>query len=135
MRLMGIDYGEKRIGLAITDECSIIAQPLTTIIRNGGELKEIFELVEQYKIGKVIVGLPLNLNGSVSASTGRVQGFTEKLKEAVKIPVEYWDERLTSKEVEKMLVGFDVTRKKRQKRSDSLCACVILRTYLEAHSI
>lgn len=133
MRILGIDYGEKRIGLALTDEFSIIAHPIEPVARDGTELKEINRLVEQNKVAKIIVGLPLNLDGTAGIAAGKVQEFAEKLKEEVKLPVEFWDERMTTKEVEKMLIEFDISRKKRRDIRDSLCACVVLRTYLEAN--
>ena len=135
MRLMGIDYGEKRIGVAITDERCIIASPLAVINRIDDGLKSVADLIDYYRISRVVVGLPLNMDGSEGPKAGESREFAGKLKSATETEVELWDERLTTAEVEKLMISFDMSRAKRRKKRDSLSACVILKTYMEAHGL
>ena len=133
MRILGIDYGEKRLGLAVSDESGWLALPLKTIIRNGQELKEISEIVKNRAVKKIVLGLPLKMDGSPSKMVQQVKMFGEQLTEVTNVPVDYSDERLTTKEVERRLIEFDFSRNKRQKIQDQLSACVLLQTYLEIH--
>jgi putative holliday junction resolvase len=133
MRILAVDYGEKRIGLAVTDERSIIAQPMQNVARNGGEFREITSIAGQYGVGRIIVGLPLKRDGSSSESTLRARRFGEMLKKTSGLEVEYWDESFTTKDAEELMISMGATRARRRKSIDSISACLILRAYLEAH--
>ena len=122
MRLLGIDYGEKRVGLAITDEMRLTVRPLV-IVPAKFALKEISSIVECQHVGTVVVGLPLSMDGKLHHKEN-FQAFLEQLKETISVPVETQDERLTTVESERILSS------KRRKNVDSLAAAIILEDYL-----
>ena len=131
MRLLGIDYGEKYIGIAVTDELSIAAHPLTTVICDKTEFDRINELVRKYEVNKIIIGLPKNMDGSSGKSVDRVITFADELKKVISdIPIEFIDERLTTREAEERLIGLGVSRKKKKSKINQLSACIILESYL-----
>lgn len=134
MRILGIDYGEKRIGLAISDESCTIATPVSTIKYSSVDyaIKELERFIKDYEIGEIIVGLPLNLKGEFSAQTKKVINFIELLKSKLKLPVKTYDERFTSVAAERELIEADMSRKKRKKLIDKLTAQIILKDYLES---
>jgi len=130
MRILGLDIGTKRIGVAITDELGIIAQPLETV--DSVNIQRIMDLIEEYKVGELVVGLPLNMDGSQGPKAKEVIALVDSIKKKLSIPVKMWDERLTTVEVERHLIGADVSRKKRKKSIDKLAAQLILRSYLDS---
>lgn len=130
MRILGLDIGTKRIGVAITDELGIIAQPLETV--DATNIQRIMDLIEEYKVGELVVGLPLNMDGSQGPKAKEVIALVDSLKKKLSIPVKMWDERLTTIEVERHLISADVSRKKRKKSIDKLAAQLILRSYLDS---
>ena len=130
MRILGLDIGEKRIGVAISDESGYLARGLGTIERNQEAPLRIKELLEKYQVEKIVFGLPLKLDGSMSPQTERTLAFVEKLKALIQVPFVPWDERLTSKEAEFILLEADLSRKKRKKLIDKLSAQIILQGYL-----
>lgn len=131
-----MDFGTVRIGLAISDERRIIAQPLETVraARNNVETAQLIaKRLSGYKgIDKIVIGLPLMLNGKEGDMAILVRAFAKVLEETLALPVVFWDERLTSSGVEKMLLGMDVSRKKRAQLSDALSAVSILQNYLDS---
>lgn len=135
MRILALDVGEKRIGVALSDELLITAQGLETIRRSSMEedLRIIRGLIETNRVTEMVVGLPLNMNGTYSEKTREVAAFTEKLKETVSIPVKSWDERLTTVQAEKALLAADISRAKRRLVRDKLAAQLILQSYLDTH--
>jgi putative Holliday junction resolvase len=135
-RIVGIDFGKVRIGLAISDEMRIIAQPLETIKATKdpkATVKLIAHALSCYKnIDAVVIGMPLLLSGKEGEMSQLVRSFAEILKQMLALPILFWDERLTSSGVEKMLLDFDVSRKKRAELSDALSAIFILQNYLDS---
>lgn len=133
MRILGLDVGDKTIGIAISDEMGWTAQGLKTLTRNSkkDEIAEIKEILEEYDVGEILVGLPKNMNGSVGPQGEKVIAFTEKLKHALSLPVVLWDERLTTVRAEKTLLEADLSRKKRKGLRDKLAAQFILQGYLD----
>lgn len=135
-RIVGIDFGKVRIGIAISDDRRIIAQPLETIKAGKDHLqtaKLICQSLTRYKdIDTVVIGLPLLLNGKEGEMALLVKVFAEALKQTAPYPIVFWDERLTSSGVEKMLLDLDVSRKKRAQLSDALSAVSILQNYLDS---
>ena len=138
-RVVGIDFGKVRIGLAISDERRIIAQPLETVRAAKDNLQTarlIAESLSKYKeIDTIVLGLPLQLNGKEGEMALLVKTFAEALKLVFACPIVFWDERLTSAGVEKMLVNFDISRKKRAQLSDALSAVSILQNYMDSRRI
>ncbi len=134
MRIMGLDVGTKRIGVAMSDELLITAQGMESIMCGGAEkdITTIAELAGQYHVEEIVVGLPLNMDGTESACTRGVVAFIERLSHAVTMPVKAWDERLTSVQAEKVLLEADMSRKKRKRLSDKLAAQLILQGYLDS---
>ncbi|AAM24474.1 MULTISPECIES: Holliday junction resolvase RuvX [Caldanaerobacter] len=135
MRVLGLDVGDKTIGVAISDVSSTIAQGITTIRRKSfvEDVKAIEEIVKKYSVEKVVVGLPKNMNGSIGPQGEKVIKFGEKLREVLRIPVVFWDERLTTLQAERFLIeGVDMSRGKRKKVIDKLAATIILQSYLDS---
>ncbi len=134
MRILGIDYGEARVGIAITDALNIIAQGLETIQRNGSDkviLKRLDEILEKYEIDTIVVGMPLNMNGTISERAKVTEEFVHKLKcKYNKLKIETIDERLTTVEAHKTMNFLDVNKNKKKNIVDTISAVYILETYL-----
>ena len=133
MRILGLDMGEKRIGVAISDGLGITAQCLDVITRKGLEedTKELNNIIETHKVVEIVVGLPINMNGTRGDAANKVIEFVHSIKDYIKIPVKTWDERLTTSQGEKILIGADVSRKKRKKIIDKLAAQILLQSYMD----
>lgn len=136
MRILGLDIGEKKIGVAISDELGFTAQGIGVIARQSLEqdLKQIENLVRQYNIDKIVLGLPRNMNGTFGPQSQLVKSFGESLKMNIKIEISYWDERLTTVEAERSLIEGDMSRKKRRSIIDKIAAVLILQGYLNYRS-
>lgn len=134
MRIMGLDIGTKYIGVAISDETCILAQGRETIQRKSNDiaLGRIKELVEEYKVREIVVGLPVNMNGTSGERAEDSERFAARLEDATGLPVKLWDERLSTKEAEGVMISASVTRKKRKKVIDKMAAQLILQSYLDS---
>ncbi|MFH1478384.1 MAG: Holliday junction resolvase RuvX [Candidatus Omnitrophota bacterium] len=134
-RILAIDFGKKRLGIAVSDELNMTAQGVCVVERKDDTtyLKEIKSLVTQYNISKIIIGMPLNMNGTKGPSSGLVEDFTESLKKELAIPIEFVDERLSTLQGERVLLEADVSRRKRKLSIDKIAAQIILQTYLETN--
>lgn len=134
MRIMALDVGTKRIGVAISDEMMLIAQGVETIRRRGikDDLDAINNLIRDRDCSEVVVGLPLNMNGSYSQQTKEVVEFMDRLSKAISVPAKTWDERLTTVQAERALLEADVSRAKRKRVMDKLAAQLILQSYLDS---
>jgi putative Holliday junction resolvase len=133
MRIMGLDVGSKTIGVAISDELGITAQGFKTIKRKAMEddLRELDTIISQFQIEKIVVGLPKNMDGSLGKQAEFVLGWIEDFKNKIQLPVETWDERLSTVEATKTLLKADLSRKKRKGVIDKLAAVLILQGYLQ----
>lgn len=131
---MGLDFGTKRIGIAMSDELLLTAQGINSLERKTlkSDLEEISKLAQEDSAEEIVVGLPLNMNGTYSAKTKEVIDFVYELSKVVKVPVKTWDERLTSIQAERVLLDADVSRAKRKKVTDKLAAQIILQSYLDS---
>jgi putative Holliday junction resolvase len=127
---MALDVGEKTVGIAVSDELGICASPRETLRRDGTELDRLQKLVTTEEIGEIVVGLPISLNGTLGPMAQKVMEFVGQLRQRVTIPVETWDERLTTAEAEKMLIATDTRRAKRRQVIDQIAASLILQNYL-----
>jgi putative Holliday junction resolvase len=134
MKILGLDIGEKRIGIAISDELGYTAQGIKVLTRSGldDDLEVIKELIKEAKASEVVVGLPKNMDGSLGESAQKVLSFTKRMEEFVSIPVILWDERWTTAEATRLLVDADISRAKRRKVVDKLAAVLILQGYLDS---
>jgi putative Holliday junction resolvase len=133
MSILGLDVGEKRIGVAISDPQGLLAHPLTVVQREGNaaELEAITSLVQGHKVERIVVGLPQSLDGSLGWEAERVQAFSEMLSRKLGIPVESWDERLSTVAAERLLREGGVRRDRRKSRRDAIAASFILQGYLD----
>lgn len=131
---MGLDLGRKTIGVAISDEAGLTAQPVTTIRRTTlhEDLDALAGLIEDRSVGKAVVGLPMNMDGSMGPRAQATLKFVDALKAATTIEVETWDERLSTVAVTRVLLEGDVSRGKRKEVVDKMAAAYILQGYLDS---
>jgi putative holliday junction resolvase len=136
MRIMGLDYGDRNIGVAVSDAFGWTAQGTGVVQRKreGSEFDEIAVLVEQHEVSEIVVGLPKNMNGSIGPRGEICMAFAEELKQKLNLPVHLWDERLTTVSAERTLLEADVSRKKRKQVVDKLAATLILQNYLDSRT-
>lgn len=132
---MGLDVGSKTVGVAISDEMGWTAQALETIPIDEEKgifgLERIGQIIEQYKVEKIVVGLPKNMNNTIGPRGEASQSYAKKLEVKFQLPVILWDERLSTMAAERILLNADVSRKKRKKVIDKLAAAMILQGYLD----
>ena len=133
MRIIGLDVGAKTIGVAVSDIMGWTAQGVDTVRRRDPEwdVSEIIKYIKQYEAEQVMIGLPLNMNGSECPSVEMVKEFGQQLAEAISIPIVYRDERLSTMAAERYLLEGDVSRKKRKKVIDKMAAVFVLQGYLD----
>ncbi|CDF58254.1 Holliday junction resolvase RuvX [Thermobrachium celere] len=133
MRILGLDVGDKTIGVAISDPLGWTAQGVKTIKRVGikKDLQEILSIIKQYNVEKIVVGLPKNMNGTLGPQSEKVLNFCEKLKEVCNLEIILEDERLTTVAAERMLMEADMHWSKRKKVIDTIAATYILQGYLD----
>jgi putative Holliday junction resolvase len=132
-RWLGLDLGKVRIGVALSDPLGFTAQPLT-VLKSAGTQKDMIaigELVNQHEVTQVIVGLPLNMDGTESSTTQKVREFTRKLAGRLTVPVLYVDERLTSKQAERVMIEGDTRREDRREKIDKVAAALLLQSALQ----
>ena len=133
-RILGLDVGDKTIGVAVSDELGWTAQGVTTVQRQGKkhDLAALSELIERYAVTEILVGLPKHLNNSLGEQAEKVQQFARSLEgRFYPIPITLWDERLSTLSAERVLLDADVSRKKRKHVINTLAAVVILQNYLD----
>lgn len=132
-RIMGLDIGDKTIGVAVCDLMGLTAQGVTTIKRVGKkkDIEEIKKIISEKQVNKIVSGLPKNMNGTVGPQGEKVQKFCELLKQETNLPVEFWDERLSTVAAERSLIEGNVRRENRKKVIDMLAAVIILQGYLD----
>ena len=134
MRILGIDYGEARVGIAITDQLNITVQGLETIQRNGSDkviLRRLDEIFEKYEVDTIVVGMPLNMNGTMSERAKITEQFVHKLKcKYNKMEIHTIDERLTTVEAHKTMNFLEVNKNKKKNIVDTISAVYILETYI-----
>ena len=131
--ILGLDIGDARTGVAISDELGIAAHPLCTIRRKSRKalLSELQELTIVHKVERIVVGLPLRLNGEVGIQAQKIKKFAEKLQQLVNLPIVFWDESFTTFEATEVLRVTKKRRKKRRQVIDQVAAVLILESYLE----
>lgn len=132
-RILGIDYGSKRMGIALSDSLGWTAQGLYSYERKGErrDMDFIAGLVEEYDVNQIVIGMPRNMNGTYGDSAEKVRNFGELIQERTKLSIIYWDERLTTAAVQRVLIEADISREKRKKVIDKLAAVTILQNYLD----
>lgn len=137
MRLLGLDVGDKRIGIALSDESATLASGLTTLERVGPrkDLKALAALVREHEVSDVVVGLPRQLDGSLGPQAQKVLQFMDELRPVVKVPVVPWDERFTSVMATQALIEGGVSRRGRRSVVDKVSATLILQNYLDYRKV
>lgn len=137
MRIIGLDYGEARIGVAVSDMLGTIANPLDTICEHDREkqLEKVIAVIEREKAEKIVVGLPKRMDGTMGHRAEYTKEFAEELSSRCNLPLVMWDERLSSSEAHRMLETGGVSGKKRKTKVDKIAAVLILQTYLDSRSI
>jgi len=133
MRILALDHGTKRIGVAVSDETKTIAQPLEYIPAEpfADFLARLKKLLVEKEIDLVLIGLPRNMDGSCGPAALKVQTFVAVLKDAITVPIKTWDERLTSAQANRILIQGNVRRDKRKEKVDKMAAAILLQSYLD----
>ncbi|MCM3765385.1 MULTISPECIES: Holliday junction resolvase RuvX [Bacillaceae] len=136
MRIMGLDVGSKTVGVALSDELGWTAQGLKTLKINEDKqefgFEEIGQLIEEYQVSTVVIGLPKNMNGTIGPRGEASKRFADEVEQRFNVPTVLWDERLTTMAAERVLLEADVSRKKRKKVIDKMAASMILQGYLDS---
>lgn len=134
IRILGIDYGDARVGLSLSDPMGITAQSLETLNEKDMNrvIKHISSIIKEYKVDKVVIGMPKNMDGTIGFRGEKTIEFSERLKKKCNIEIVLWDERLTTISAERMLNEANVRGKKRKKAIDSIAATFILQNYLDS---
>ncbi|MCX6009152.1 MAG: Holliday junction resolvase RuvX [Chloroflexi bacterium] len=134
MRTLGLDIGDKRIGVAISDPEEILASPLATITREDDKkaIADIIKLVDQHNVERIVVGLPYSLDGSIGGQANKVMDFAERLSKHTRASMEMWDERLSTVAVERLLRETGNKKARKKARLDAAAAAFILQGYLDS---
>ena len=135
MRIMALDLGEKHIGVAVSDELELTANPRAALRHDGTALDRVLRLMEEEDVGEVVVGLPLLMSGAEGAQAQRARDFANGLAARAAVPIRTWDERLTTREAERALIAADVRRARRRKQIDQQAAALILDGYLRYRAL
>jgi len=133
MRILALDHGTKRIGVAVSDETKTIAQPLEYIPAEpfGDFLSRLKKLLVEKEIDLVLIGMPRNMDGTYGPAAQKVQAFVAVLRGAITVPIKTWDERLTSSQASRILIQGNVRRDKRKEKVDKMAAAILLQSYLD----
>jgi putative Holliday junction resolvase len=137
IRILALDVGQKRIGLAVSDPLGITAQGLGVVIRQDPEtdLARLLEVAREYQVQEIVVGLPRHLDGREAKQAGAIMDLAQALGEALGAPVTPWDERLTTVQAERVLLEADLSRRRRRRVVDQVAAVLILQSYLEYRNL
>jgi putative Holliday junction resolvase len=131
-RLLGLDVGGKRIGIAVSDEGQILASPWGMVEQGRNAIEDIGRIAREAGAVAIVAGLPTGLSGREGAQAADTRRFADSVGEALGLPLSYWDERLTSSQAERMLVDAGMRRKERRSQIDALAASLMLQTYLDS---
>jgi len=136
IRAIGIDHGDARIGVAISDELGMLAHPLETIhLKDGDPLPRLREIVERKQIGMIVLGMPRNMDGTYGPAADKVRAFADQLKAAVPCPVKLWDERMTTKAAQRSLHAAGRNTKQSREVIDQAAAQLILQGWLDSQAM
>ena len=133
MRILGLDHGTRRIGVAISDELKMIAQPLEWIPAEPVEdvWQRLVNLTREKEVELILIGMPRNMDGTYGPAAQKVQSFISLLRQNVNVPVKTWDERLTSVQANRVLIQGNMRRQKRKEKVDQMAAAILLQSYLD----
>ena len=130
-RLMGVDAGERRVGVAVTDDFRMIASPVATVMRGKDELQQLRELVERYGVTGIVAGLPKGMSGREGQQADDVRSYAGSLAESLGLPLRFWDERLTTAMAERSLIEAGRSRSQRRDVVDAVAAALMLQSYID----
>jgi putative Holliday junction resolvase len=133
MRILALDHGTKRIGIALSDELKMIAQPLEYVLTEpiADFFVRLKEIIREKEVELILNGMPRNMDGSYGPAALKVQEFIAVLKDKVAIPIQTWDERLTSAQAQRFLIQGGVRRQDRKEKVDKTAAAILLQSYLD----
>ena len=133
MRILGLDVGDRRIGVAVSDELALFAQGLLVLERRNlaADVAALQEVMSDYDVSRIVVGMPRNMNGSYGPQADKTAAFMERLERSCNLPCIAWDERLTTQQAERVLIAANQRRHKRKTVRDKLAAQLILQSYLD----
>ena len=133
MRILGLDVGDRRIGVAVSDELALFAQGLLVLERRGlaADLAALQAVMSDHDVGRVVVGMPRNMNGSYGPQADKTAAFIDRLERSCNLPCLAWDERLTTQQAERLLIAANQRRNKRKAVRDKIAAQLILQSYLD----
>ena len=133
MRILALDLGSKRVGVAVSDETKTIAQPLEFIAAEpfADFLARLKQILAEKEVDFILLGLPRNMDGSYGPAAQRVEAFAAALRTAITAPIRLWDERLTTSQANKLLIQGNVRRDKRKEKVDKMAAAILLQSYLD----
>ena len=136
-RILGLDVGSRRIGMAVSDPLGITAQGLETLQRRNKrrDLEALERVIREYSVTEIVVGLPLRMSGAEGTQSEKMQGFAEDLRKRFRLPVHLWDERLTSAEANRLLRETELSIEKRAKAVDRMAAVLILQGWMEGKRV
>jgi putative Holliday junction resolvase len=134
MRILAIDHGTRRMGIAVSDELKLIAQPLEYIPATPASamFERLKAIVAEKQVELILVGMPRNMDGSYGPAADKVREFVQVLKQTIPLPVRLWDERLTSVQANRLLIEADVRREKRKEKVDKMAAALLLQSFLDS---
>ena len=137
MRVLAIDHGTKRMGIALSDPSGIVATPLEYVPAEpfAGFLARLKELIREKEVSLILIGMPRNMDGSYGPAAAKVQEFVAVLKENIAVPIRTWDERLTSAQANRFLLQADVRRKDRKEKVDKAAAAILLQSFLDSRAV
>jgi putative Holliday junction resolvase len=137
MRILGLDHGTRRVGVAVSDELHLIAQPLEYIAPApfADFLARLKEILREKEVELILIGMPRNMDGSYGPAALKVQEFAAALKDAVPTPLKLWDERLTTTQAQKFLIQGGMRRDKRKEKVDQTAAAILLQSYLDSRTL
>ena len=135
-RVLGLDVGSKRIGLAVSDPLGITAQGIDTLHRQNkrSDFAQLEHVIREYKVAEIVIGLPLRMTGGEGIQAGKMQTFAEEIRRRFRLPVHLWDERLSSVQANRLLRETDMSIKRRGEVVDQMAAVLILQSWMDARS-
>ncbi len=135
-RILGLDVGSRRIGLAISDPLGITAQGLETLQRQNkrSDFAQLEQVIRDYQVAEIVIGLPLRMTGAAGTQAEKMQGFAEEIRRRFRLPVHLWDERLTSVQANRLLRETDMSIKRRGQVVDRMAAVLILQSWMDARA-
>jgi putative holliday junction resolvase len=134
MRILALDHGTKRIGVALSDELKMIATPLEFILAEpfANFIARLKEIIREKEVDLILIGMPRNMDGSYGPAALKVQEFVAVLKDKIVVPIQLWDERLTSAQAQRFLIEGKVRREQRKEKVDKTAAAILLQSYLDS---